>query len=131
MVGRNCGFIAVLSLIFLTGPSVVAPGQVLKRPKAQEQQPEYNPWEAEKNLRVGDFYFKRKNYDAAIARYKDALRYKPDYGLAFKRMGEAYEEKKEYAEAIAVYEKYLDVMKKAGDEGKIRDKISDLKKKAS
>ncbi len=41
---------------------------------------EFHPWDphkAAKNVEVGDFYFKRKNYRAALDRYKEALIYKP------------------------------------------------------
>src|SRR5580704_582633 len=38
----------------------------------QEVHP-WNPHQAAKDVEVGDFYFKRKNYHAALARYQDAL----------------------------------------------------------
>ena len=36
----------------------------------------WDPHKAAKNVEVGDFYFKRKNYRAAEDRYREALRYK-------------------------------------------------------
>jgi Tfp pilus assembly protein PilF len=47
----------------------------------------YDPHRAAKDLEVGNFYLKQKNYRAALERFNDALRYKPDdaesmYGLA-------------------------------------------------
>src|SRR5512146_853758 len=36
----------------------------------------YDPHKAEKDVEVGDFYFKRKNYPAAISRYRSALNWK-------------------------------------------------------
>jgi Tfp pilus assembly protein PilF len=47
----------------------------------------YDPHRAMKDLEVGNFYLKQKNYRAALERFNDALRYKPDdadsiYGLA-------------------------------------------------
>jgi tetratricopeptide (TPR) repeat protein len=47
----------------------------------------YDPHRAAKDLEVGNFYLKVKNYRAALERFNDALLYKPDdaesiYGLA-------------------------------------------------
>ncbi len=39
---------------------------------------EYDPQEAEKNIEVGKFYAKRKNYVGAIGRYITALEYQSD-----------------------------------------------------
>ncbi len=33
----------------------------------------WNPMKAQKDIGVGDFYFRRKNYKAALERYKEAL----------------------------------------------------------
>src|SRR3990172_6632513 len=41
---------------------------------AEKEKP-FNPLAAEKSLKVGDYYLKRKNYDAAIQRYMEALQY--------------------------------------------------------
>jgi tetratricopeptide (TPR) repeat protein len=48
----------------------------------------YDPHRAMKDLEVADFYLKRGNYRAALERFNDALKYKPNdaqaiYGLAF------------------------------------------------
>ncbi len=43
---------------------------------------EYDPAAAEKNLTIGDFYYKKGNYDAAVDRYLDALGYKPGFAKA-------------------------------------------------
>src|SRR3954468_9858250 len=37
----------------------------------------WNPHKAAKDIEVGDYYAKRKNYKAAISRYREALEYKP------------------------------------------------------
>jgi tetratricopeptide (TPR) repeat protein len=42
----------------------------------------YNPMEAEKSVKIGDFYFKKKNYNAAIQRYMEALDYHPTLSVA-------------------------------------------------
>jgi tetratricopeptide (TPR) repeat protein len=54
---------------------------------------EYNPLEAERNFRVGDFYFKRKNYTAAAQRYLEAIEYQPNLVKAYQALSQAYERK--------------------------------------
>ena len=46
----------------------------------------WNPLKAKKDIEVGDFYFKRKNYKAALERYKDALYYKDNDAIASFRL---------------------------------------------
>lgn len=71
---------------------------------------EFHPWDphrAAKNLEVGEFYLKRKNYKAAESRFREALIYKSDYAIAKYRLGEALEKEGHMDEAKANYEGYL------------------------
>ena len=51
----------------------------------------WDPHKAAKNVEVGDFYFKRKNYRAAEDRYREALRYKENDAVATIRLAECLE----------------------------------------
>jgi tetratricopeptide (TPR) repeat protein len=68
---------------------------------------EYSPLLADKSLKVGDFYFKKGNYDAAIPRYQDAIEYQPNLVQAYDSLGRAYEKKGDKAKALAVYQDFL------------------------
>src|SRR5216684_2729525 len=46
----------------------------------------WNPHKAAKDVEVGDFYFKRKNYRAAEDRYREALFYKDNDAIATFRL---------------------------------------------
>ena len=59
----------------------------------------WNPMKALKNIEVGDFYFKRKNYKAALERYKEALYYKDGDALASFRLAVCQEKLGDKAEA--------------------------------
>jgi tetratricopeptide (TPR) repeat protein len=50
-----------------------------------------DPAKAEEEVKIGDFYFKRENYRAALARYQEALLDRPEYSLAQKKLMQAYE----------------------------------------
>jgi tetratricopeptide (TPR) repeat protein len=75
----------------------------------QEMHP-FNPYRAGKDNEVGDYYFKRKNYKAALARYQDALIYKDHDAVANFRMAQCYEKLNQPAEAIAHYQEYLRIL---------------------
>lgn len=70
----------------------------------------WNPHKAAKDVEVGDFYFRRKNYRAALNRYQEALLYKPDYAIANFRLGETFERLEQTEEAVSHYQAYLKVL---------------------
>jgi tetratricopeptide (TPR) repeat protein len=70
----------------------------------------WNPYRAGKDLEVGDFYFKRKNYRAALTRYEDALQWKDNDALANFRAAECYEKLQQPDDAIAHYQAYLKIL---------------------
>jgi len=70
----------------------------------------WNPHRAAKNIEVGDFYFKRKNYKAALERYHDALKYKPDDALANYRLAQCFEKLDDPDQAADHYQQYLKIM---------------------
>lgn len=96
-------------------------------PKEPEEV-EFNPLRAEQSLKVGEFYLRKKNYDAAIDRFHDAIRYKPDFALPHRRLGEAYEKKREKAKAVEYYRKYLEILPAARDANQIRKRIAKLER---
>ncbi|HLB87257.1 MAG TPA: hypothetical protein VJK29_06365 [Terriglobales bacterium] len=74
---------------------------------------EFHPWDphkAAKDLEVGDFYFKRKNYRAALARYQDALVWKNNDAMANFRMAQCFEKLDKPEEAANRYEEYLKIL---------------------
>ncbi len=75
----------------------------------QEMHP-WNPHRAMKDIEVGDFYFRQKNYRAALSRYQEALEYKPNDALANFHMAECFEKLHESDDAIMLYQKYLKIL---------------------
>jgi tetratricopeptide (TPR) repeat protein len=75
----------------------------------QEFKP-WNPHKAEKNVEVGDFYFKRKNYRAALDRYREALYYKYNDAVATFRMAVCQEKLGDTGEARKGYQDYLKIL---------------------
>jgi tetratricopeptide (TPR) repeat protein len=74
---------------------------------------ELHPWDphkAAKDVEVGDYYFKRKNYKAAIERYEHALIYKQDDAIATYRLAESLDKTGNSAEAVTYYRGYLKIL---------------------
>jgi tetratricopeptide (TPR) repeat protein len=70
----------------------------------------WDPHKAAKDVEVGDFYYKRKNYRAALARYKEALIYKPNDALATYRLAECQDKTGDGSEAVTHYQDYLKIL---------------------
>jgi tetratricopeptide (TPR) repeat protein len=74
---------------------------------------EFHPWDphkAAKNVEVGDFYFKKKNYRAALDRYREALQWKDNDAIANFRMAVCLEKLNQPAEASLHYQEYLKIL---------------------
>jgi tetratricopeptide (TPR) repeat protein len=70
----------------------------------------YDPHRAAKDIEVGDFYFKKRNYRAALDRYTEALFYKSGDAVANFRMAQAFEKLSLPDDAVEHYEAYLKVL---------------------
>ncbi len=114
---------AIATLLVLLGCAVTPRAQ---EPVQKAPEPSYDPYHAEKSIEVGVYYFKKGNYDAAIDRFQDAVRFKPDFARAYHLLGEAYEKKGDKAEAVKAYQKYLEILPSADDAKKVRKRIEKL-----
>jgi hypothetical protein len=70
----------------------------------------WDPHKAAKSVEVGDYYFKRKNYRAAEARYREALHYKDNDAIATIRLAICLEKLGILDDARAEYESYLKIL---------------------
>jgi tetratricopeptide (TPR) repeat protein len=89
--------------------STTSPDEPSEPADVQELHP-WDPHKAAKDVEVGDFYFKRKNYKAAIERYKDALIYKSNDAVAHFRLAESLDKTGDSSEAIPHYREYLKIL---------------------
>jgi len=55
----------------------------------------FNPLEADKDVKVGLYYYKKGNYKAAMSRFHEATLWNPTYAEAFLRLGESAEKLKD------------------------------------
>ena len=88
---------------------------------------EFHPWDphkAAKDVEVGDFYFKRKNYRAAEDRYREALLYKENDAVATFRLAVCLEKLDQPDGAQHEYESYLKILPH-GPEAEVAQKAID------
>jgi tetratricopeptide (TPR) repeat protein len=67
----------------------------------------FNPLEADKDVKVGLYYYKKGNYKAAMSRFHEATLWNPTYAEAFLRLGESAEKLKDKKTEHEAYEKYI------------------------
>lgn len=95
---------------------------------------EFHPWDphkAAKDIEVGDFYFKRKNYIAAESRYREALQYKDDDAMATYRLAVCLEKMQRPDEAREEYESYLKILPYGPQAEEAKKAIERLKEPAT
>jgi outer membrane protein assembly factor BamD (BamD/ComL family) len=68
---------------------------------------EPNPKLAEKNVNIGNYYLKQKNYAAAVQRFLEAIEYQADLIQAYDGLARAYEKKGEIIKAIDAFKGFL------------------------
>ena len=75
---------------------------------------------ASKSVTVGDYYLKKKKYNAALSRYQEAVNTDPHYPPAYLGLGRVYEKIGLKQKALQAYQKYLDALpsEKEADEAK-------------
>ena len=69
----------------------------------------FNPLQAEKDLQVGGFYFKKGSYKAAATRFRAATKWNPGLAEAYFRLGEAEEKLRDKKAAHEAYAKFLEL----------------------
>jgi tetratricopeptide (TPR) repeat protein len=87
----------------------------------------WNPHKAAKDVEVGDYYFKRKNYRGAESRYREALFYKDNDAIATFRLAVCLEKMDQPDDARKEYESYLKILPHGPQAEEARKAINRLK----
>jgi Flp pilus assembly protein TadD len=84
---------------------------------------------AMKDVEVGDFYYKKENYNAAISRYREALDFKPHDAEATFKLAEVLNKTGDTAGATENYQAYLKILPDGPYAKKAHEALSKLKEK--
>src|SRR2546422_679095 len=117
-----------------------APGKKESKPQPQEQAPpeedeslvpkeySFNPLQAAKEMKVGNYYFKQHKYRAAAQRFQEATKWDANLAEAYLRMGEAREKQHDLKGAAEAYAKYLEVAPDAKDAPEVKKRLAKVHK---
>ena len=83
----------------------------------------FNPLQAQKEVQVGNFYFKKGSYRAAATRFREATKWNPTMAEAWLRLGEAEEKQRDQKAAKEAYAKYLELAPDAANAAQIKKKL--------
>jgi tetratricopeptide (TPR) repeat protein len=103
-----------------------------------------DPALSKKNIEIGNFYYKKKNYGGAISRYLSALEYMPDSVRAYESLVKAYnalldsyeaflnstEERGQIDQAVDSFKEYLKYNPDSDRFGEFQEKLSKLREKS-
>jgi tetratricopeptide (TPR) repeat protein len=87
----------------------------------------FNPLQAEKELQIGNFYFKTGKYRSAAMRFTEATKWNDGSSDAWLRLGETEEKLKDPKAAKEAYTRYLALASDAKNAPEIRKKLQKLK----
>jgi tetratricopeptide (TPR) repeat protein len=120
-------FIAALLLgcaLHAQQPSTTPPEPPEEDPGQKPRDYAFNPVQAAKEIKAGDFYFKKGNYRAAAQRFNEATLWDSGSPEAFLKLGEAQEKLKDLAAAREAYEKFLMIATDAKAADVVKKKIA-------
>jgi Predicted methyltransferase (contains TPR repeat) len=88
----------------------------------------FNPLQASKDLRIGNYYFKKGNYRAAAHRFEEATKWDGTNAEAYLRLGEAQEKQRDRKAAAEAYAKYLEIAPDAKDAPEVKKRLEKVHK---
>ena len=83
----------------------------------------YNPLQAAKEMRVGNYYFKKGSYRAALRRFEEATKWDPNSAEAWYRIGEVHEKMKDATAAREAWKKFLEIESDGKQASAVRKKL--------
>ena len=86
----------------------------------------FNPIQAAKEVRVGDYYMKRGKYRAAAERFEEATKWNGQLADAFRKLGEAQEKQEDGKAAREAYQHFLDLNPDAKAAAEVRKRMEKL-----
>jgi tetratricopeptide (TPR) repeat protein len=91
------------------------------------QQYSFNPLQSKKEVTVGEFYFKKSDFKAAVGRFREATKWNDGNAEAWLRLGDAEDRMKDLKAAREAWEKYLQLAPDAKNAAEVRKKLEKLK----
>jgi tetratricopeptide (TPR) repeat protein len=90
---------------------------------AQQVEYVFNPLQAQKEVTVGNFYYKKGSYRAAALRYEEATKWNPGLADAYLKLGNAQAKNEEWSKASAAWRKYLELEPDGKDASDVKKQL--------
>ncbi|MBC7928274.1 MAG: tetratricopeptide repeat protein [Bryobacteraceae bacterium] len=84
----------------------------------------FNPLQASKEVRIGNFYFRKGSYQAARRRFEEATRWNPSLADAWLRLGDTQLKLKDERGARESYMKYVELDPESKDAASVRKRLA-------
>src|SRR6266699_7188487 len=88
----------------------------------------FNPLQASKELKIGNYYLKKGSFRAAAQRFQEATKWDGTLAEAFLRLGEAKEKQHDRKAAAEAYAKYLEIAPDAKDAAEVKKRLDKVHK---
>jgi tetratricopeptide (TPR) repeat protein len=119
-------FLLLTVLLFGQDPKPQQPQQADPPEEDESLAPKeyaFNPLQAAKELKIGDFYSKKKSWKAAGMRYEEAVKWDPNLAEAWLKLGDARDKLNDRKGARDAWAKYLEVAPDAKNAPEIRKRL--------
>ena len=101
---------AALSQPRKAAPPVAQPGEPPEEDAGMiPKEYAFNPLQATKEIKIGNYYFKKGNFRAAAMRFEEATKWNPGDAEAWLRLGDAREKLKDKKGARESWKKYVEL----------------------
>ena len=88
----------------------------------------YEPPAASKSVEIGNFYLRKKKYNAALSRFREAAATDPHFAPAYLGLGRAYDKVGLKRKALDAYRHYLDALPSQKQADEAKDVHKDIKR---
>ena len=86
----------------------------------------FNPIQANKDLKIGDFYAKKGSHRAAVGRYLEATKWNPGLAEAYWKLARSREKLNQHAQSLEAYQKYLELEADGKHAREARKRVSEI-----
>jgi Tfp pilus assembly protein PilF len=113
----------------ISGQTQAPPQTVVQEPPEEDVNPQavkeytFNPLQATKEIKVGNYYLKKGSHRAAARRFEEALKWDPNSAEAYLRLGDARTKLGDTTAARAAYEKFLELDPESKEASSVRKKM--------
>jgi tetratricopeptide (TPR) repeat protein len=80
----------------------------------------HDPEQAKKSVKIGDYYAKRDNFQAAEARYREAIDFNMNWGVSYEKLIKLYEKEDRYQDGLHVCDLFLTANPASSDSNKFQ-----------